>query len=372
MGDLQIFVGEKRFQPWFDSSKTRLWNALQGAEFFGWDIIVPTLRWSVKQQNRYGYSDQAFASFLKKIPISDASTLLGKVALSKPQYQAEFFRERMNTWIRNKREWNNVNGVNSFESIMDKIDKILWYGDKKVVRSISFREYLADRTWMKSGVVSQQWKDLIPKGYNTTKSSLAVFNTTDKIVQRLNDNMEKGSFHWTIHAKPEPNKTRATIVDIFDLYIYMSYVSYFIVPWLGNNQFLMQTLDNDRKYSFWRYCQWNTHIGNSAIDLDYSTWDELITLDAVRTIVNKLCDLAIGLGYHRDLKNIKTRINHILDVADILIIGEDEDEYIPWNNGLITGFLWTWLINGLVNAGLQWFVLDQLDLERYKTTSGAR
>ena len=225
LGEMQVFVGERRFQPWAQEYNeiSRLGSALLGSSFFKWKEATVVLYLAYVWQVKYSITDQAIAAFLKKSPVSDSSTLLGKLALRKPEYQADFFYDRMLSWIGTERVWNDIDG-DTHSNVMFAITNVLNYGECKTVKTISFHKYLSERDWMKGGVVSEDFKDMIPMGYSKTKTSLAATNSVRDIENRLMQNLHKEEFAWTLHAKPEPNKTRATIVDIFDLYIYVIHI----------------------------------------------------------------------------------------------------------------------------------------------------
>jgi hypothetical protein len=362
------FTGAPRFQPWAQPDDNRLTRAYGACLWFGWKEGTQVIRGLMDYLAEHPQLETSIPGFLKTTEHPVTATLLGKLSLQRREYQYAYFADRLQDWLVVENNWNSINGNNPIEEISNKVDYLLGCGDKKVQVPISFLDWLANRSWMRPGVTS--WKDLVPPGAKATKSSLALGRDAKEIKQRLDKNISNNDvFHWTVHAKPEPMKTRATIVDIMDLYLYMGYASEFLLPWLANNPFLYQTMDQNTKFTFWRECSYLAKIGRTSIDLDYTRYDESNLKSFVIICIKKLFRLASKIaGEHReDVKMCLRRTLYILENADIevldLIDGEAVARYIPWNNGLPTGFLWTWLINALFNAGVNLHVAEVLGLK---------
>ena len=368
----QMFIGTSRFQPW-PEHENRLTVALEAAKFYNYTSAIIVLECLIKliandRKQRVIYIE-TLPAFLKKSLVPTAATIFGRMDLRRKEFQLKYFSERLKTWVGTEHTWGSINGRDSFEEVMSRVDILIECGEQSRVVAISLDDHIANRTWMKPGASSI--KDMIPRGFSSTKSSLGMTNTNEQIREALDDNYKifddpllyekellNPRFNFSLHAKPEPMKTRAVIADLFDLYLYMHYISYYIVPYVGKNRYMYQTYSEDQKFTFWSEAI-NMMGREQAIDLDFTTWDESVLKRVVVAIVDVLCKKAYGLsGRHPDVLMVWKRIMRILEVVGILVDSEDGFVRQEWKNGLITGFLWTWLINALVNLGIQMYVSD--------------
>lgn len=371
-GSMQTFVSSARYQPWGKKEK-RIDTAIEAAKWFKWDdavIVLRTFRKLITEENEI---EEAYPAFLKTTPVPTSATLFGKLGLKKMEYQWAFFNKRITTWLMTEKQWFSLDERNIVDEVMRYAKKVLYKGKGVIIKPISFRLFLSNRMWEKSGATS--WKDWVPRGFSSTKTTIALTMSTEEMVSELEKRwliwqdpekyekakMERG-MSFTIHAKPEPMKTRAVIADVMDLYLYFSFITEYVYPFLQDNPHLIQAMSSDRKFAFWRECQ--MFIGKlNVTDLDYSVWDEGVLKEVVLKLVDMICQLGVSISsQHPDVVEVSKRIKTILSVIGIIIISEDGPMFIEWKNGLITGFLWTWLLNGLVNCAMQMYLLSVIGI----------
>lgn len=329
----------------------RAHTALQACKFFGWSEGAKAWTVAKRLMLKEGHKLYAVVQFLKKsAPDATVATMAGKFMLKERKYQAAFFRERLSTWLGQPVDVN----LDVLYAVKANSRWILRNtGQKRVPDQFrDLRWYIGNRLWMKSGATS--WADMVPRGYQKTKTTIALANGTDEIMTRLEDELNgKTESYWTIHGKPEPMKTRAVVVTEMTSYLVLAYFMYFVLPYIKNSPYLYQAMDNSRKWYAWKEMQ--SYRGRlAALTLDYTTFDESVPKDFVLWVVKEVAMMAGDLTNQKVyMMDLGDKLVSFLDAMTVRVADESEQGFsvIRWLNGNPSGLYLTWLINALWNAG---------------------
>jgi hypothetical protein len=294
---------------------------------------------------------------LKDTGFGDVAAILGKTELKSPAQEFSFLGNRIERWLVEPRSMPiSASGKTLVDIVSGKFQLIMGSGLRRTVEGKSFDDFLAERLWMRAGATS--WKDQVPAGYNMNKAAVGLNHTPAELRSRFERDMDNGSAHWEIIPKREPVAPRAVCKVDDSMYLFFSWVMYYVFPWIEDSPYLYQTQSADAKFKFWRRCQW--YIGKAdAVDLDFKNFDESHTKALVMQNYDDVVDLACTLGgnkhHMREMWNQRVRpyINNAhITSNDVTTEGKPTKRQFQWNNGGPSGDLLTWLRNAIVNIAL--------------------
>lgn len=281
--------------------------------------------------------------YCKDVELSDLASAFGRFYLIN-EYENEYRKERFDKWMFTKRE-HTIDGDEElfYKEFEKSADRILSKFDVGKINNkfITLEEFIKEvGLWGTSGSMfgmelPKDFKDKIKKN----KWGLAFSVEGVKMVNEVLDAIKyKKNVYYKSMQKNESTNVRYVVVADMVTYFIEAYISYFIEDSIGAIPSLYSFKSNRYKLNWFEKRKLKLLLKKHILDIDYSGWDENITLRMLAIVILKL--------------KLKTQRSFLDNMFDFLIHAV-YNSYLDGEkieNGLGSGRRWTTLLNSLINA----------------------
>lgn len=220
----------------------------------------------------------------------------------------------------------------------------------------TYKEFIHGRTWARSGSSS-----LKTRKYATidnklvklaeSKNSVAAYADLDKLTR---DSLSPSFIqHGKSIEKRERGKVRDVIGMDIETYLVMSYLDIFVSQLFSGQKFSTLFMGSNHKLSFdikrLKDCN-SRRVWN--VPLDQSSFDHQVNPIMLKVTLLALRDVMFSRGYYsRDIRNAWRLVIRRLTNPKFMGYITVNNDKIKVNNGVLSGWKWTALLDTLVNIG---------------------
>lgn len=268
------------------------------------------------------------------------------------------------SWVVGKRIYNERMTQN--RSMRHRIlDRLLLRSRGRKVKRLSLREFLTNPTlYATSGsgrglpkleIDAEFWNQKLNKWESgkyklgSTKWAGLLASTPDDLIKMVFRREKQKNFMFIKIDEKGGLKLRSIVTGDLAVYLRMAYLNYYVEGALNDCEFLPTTWSTKKRVEYMRNSLiLSNDVNIIHIPIDQSAFDKNVSLDLVLDVVSWLCNLAL---------KVSNFLPDVQDVADILYWSMDGGELIVESTGhifeiergVLSGWLWTSLIDSLAN-----------------------
>ena len=303
--------------------------------------------------------------------INELAFCFGKLAIKK-NLEYEYTQKRLNSWLYEERE-HTINGSkdqfylefrNQVKNIISKFNSS---NLKNCNQNLTFEQFIKEPAlWGTSGSMfgtnlSKEMKENV----NKTKWSVALTKDIKSYIEDVNEDIKEGKMYYKVMTKSEPTNARLVVVADNSSYLVESYLAYYFEQCITEESGLFNYFSNNSKLKAWDKRRLKFFYNKWILDLDYSGWDEGMTLMMQTIIIEELENWfnLVGLNTNSDknrlFEYLKNGIKNGYILEDIKYKNSVFKRII---NGLCSGKRFTTFLNSVSNMAVSRMACDAVDI----------
>lgn len=164
-------------------------------------------------------------------------------------------------------------------------------------------------------------------------------------------------------AKRETKKVRAVISSDLDTYLKMLYFDGWLRHFFKGSKYSTLWMDAEARAQMW----YELAVGGPSTDVDQAKFDHSIRLEDILNLIGKF-ERFLPPRYHPAREDLRRVLQEIIYALSGGFVHMDDGGMVPIRNGVLSGWLWTALLDTLLNLS-EAFLAREVTLRRHGATA---